>query len=240
MRTQRRNGRGREVRIPRRPNVLVADRYTSCYKVDKEMGLMAMPNTLRYLALNQTYPPTGPPGTASQIAFNHDESKLVVSVKGSPPASVGFIATWDIATDKSLSVAPTMITPPTGAGLPFSLTPIPGQNAFFMADPAVGALVIDMADESKSVAVPIAKQVANCWSTYSNKTGSYYLIDPGRNVVTEFSLSAGLNASVLNVRNHIPLSRSETGLILHLLQSYQLGMTDGTIDGEVATINGKE
>ena len=63
--------------------------------MDKNLGLVAITNTLRYLSLNQTTPPSGPPSTTSQIAFNHDESKLIVSIKGAPPV-IGYLAIWDV------------------------------------------------------------------------------------------------------------------------------------------------
>ena len=176
--------------------------------MDKKLGLTAIPNTLRSLQLNQTYPPTGPPGTASQITFNNDETKLLVSVKGAPPASVGFIAMWDIAADHSLAAQPVMMPPPSGGGLPFSFTPVPGQNAFVMTDPAVGALVLDLSGANKSVAVPVSGQGANCWSTFSQKTGNYYLIDVGKNKVTELSVDKNLNASIVTVRVFFPQSTS--------------------------------
>jgi hypothetical protein len=48
-------------------------------------GLIPIPNTTRYLGLNQTTPPTGPPGTVSDVIFSSDGEELHVSVKGTPP-----------------------------------------------------------------------------------------------------------------------------------------------------------
>ncbi|KAI0756058.1 hypothetical protein C8Q80DRAFT_1264165 [Daedaleopsis nitida] len=80
----------------------------NCFTVDKKAGLKAIPNSLRSLALNQTNPPNGPPGSASQILFSPDGTQLLASAKGNPPLTSGFIAVWDNAlvnTDPNLGFA---------------------------------------------------------------------------------------------------------------------------------------
>ncbi|KAI9064800.1 hypothetical protein FKP32DRAFT_1569191 [Trametes sanguinea] len=191
----------------------------NCFTVDKTLGLVAIPNSLRAIPLNQTTPPNGPPGTASQITFNHDESKLIASFKGLPPA-VGFLAFWDISSDGSLSSDFTrMDTLPAGS-LTFSLTPIPGKNAFLSTDPGVGFTVFDLDDPSKSSVIPIPGQGATCWSTFSPKTGNFFLDDVGTGTVTEVHVDGNLKASIV--------------------KQYPLGSTAGTLDNDVATINGKD
>ncbi|KAI0718023.1 hypothetical protein C8T65DRAFT_99979 [Cerioporus squamosus] len=193
----------------------------NCYKVDKKLGLTAIPNTLRYLALKQTTPPAGPPNTASHIVFNHDESELIVSVKGAPPASVGYLATWAVAPgDGSLSATSTHIAPPPGGALPFSLTPVPGQNAFLATDPALGFAVFDLSGQNRSAAVAVAGQGATCWSSYSAHTGSYYLSDIGTATITEVRVDGNLQASVV--------------------KQYPQTAGSGTIDSDVVTVKGKD
>ncbi|RPD64092.1 hypothetical protein L226DRAFT_552064 [Lentinus tigrinus ALCF2SS1-7] len=138
-------------------------------------------NTLRHLPLNQTTPPNGPPGTASQIVFNHDESHLIVS---------------DVTADGSLSADFKQVTPPSGGGLPFSLTPIPGKNAFVSTDPALGFSVLDLSGQNKSSAFAINGQGATCWSSFSAKTGNFYLTDVGTSTVTEVHVDDNLKASI--------------------------------------------
>jgi len=58
----------------------------NCYKPDPKLGLIEKPNTLRSLGIKQSTPPTGPPGTASQILLSPDGKKVIASVKGVPPA----------------------------------------------------------------------------------------------------------------------------------------------------------
>ncbi|KAJ8495345.1 hypothetical protein ONZ51_g1762 [Trametes cubensis] len=191
----------------------------NCFTVDKTLGLVSIPNSLRTIALNQTTPPAGPPGTASQITFNDDESKLIASFKGLAPA-VGFLALWDVQPDGSLSTEFTKMDTLPGGSLTFSLTPIPGKNAFVSTDPGVGFTVFDLDDPSKGSVIPIPGQGATCWSSFSAKTGNFFLDDVSTATVTEVHVDDNLKASIV--------------------KQYPLGSGAGTIDNDVATINGKD
>ena len=189
--------------------------------MDKKLGLVAIPNSLRQLPLNQTTPPNGPPGTASQIVFNHDESQLIVSVKGMPPASAGFLAIWDIAPDGSLATTFKPFIPPSGGGLPFSLTPIAGTSAFVSTDPASGFAVLDLSPQNLSSEIPIGGQGATCWSSFSAKTGNFYLTDVATATVTEVHVDA-------------------KSLKPSIVRQYPQTPNSGTIDNDIATVRGKE
>ncbi|KAI0676037.1 hypothetical protein C8Q78DRAFT_365992 [Trametes maxima] len=192
----------------------------NCFTVDRSVGLVSVPNTLRSVPLNKTTPPAGPAGTASQIVFNHDETKLLVSVKGAPPISVGFLAVWDINTDGSLSPQFTQVPPVKGGAVTFSLTPIPGKNAFLSTDASVGFSVFDFDDLAKSTLTPIPGQQATCWSQFSNQSGTFFLTDVTTSILTEVSVDQNLQGSIV--------------------KQYPLGPGAGTIDDTIATINGKD
>ncbi|KAI8990691.1 hypothetical protein BD414DRAFT_514418 [Trametes punicea] len=191
----------------------------NCYSVDKKTGLSAMPNTLRSLGLNQTTPATGPPGSASHIIFSEDGKQLMASVKGVPP-NPGRIAVWDVADDGSLSADFQAVAPPSGGLLPFSMTVIPGKNAVLSTDPGVGFDVFDFSNGNASSAVKIDGQNATCWSSFSSKTGNFYLTDIGTSFVTEVNVDDNLKASIVK----------------------QYPQTNGasTIDNDIVTINGKD
>jgi len=194
----------------------------SCFIIDNELGLVTKPNTLRTLPLNETTPATGPAGSASQIIFSEDGTQLIASIKGVPPTP-GYLAAWEVGNDGSLSTNYTTITTPSGGLLPFSMTTIPGENALLVTDPGVGFDIFDLStggNSSKSSAVPIPGQSATCWSSYSNKTGNYYLTDIGTSIVTEVNVDQDLKGTVVK-------------------QYQQLNMS-ATIDSEVATIGGKD
>ena len=201
----------------------------SCYQVDQTKGLVAIPNTLRSLSLNQTTPPNGPAGTTSHVVFSEDGTKLIASVKGLPPTP-GFLAVWDVAEDGSLSENNAVVAPGDGGLLPFSMTVIPGQNALLATDAGVGFDIFDLSNvdansaanstSSKNTVIPIDGQKATCWSSFSKKTGNFYLTDIGTSVVTEVNVDENLKGSIVN----------------------QYPQTEGsaTIDNDIATLNGNE
>ncbi|KAI0368860.1 hypothetical protein BV20DRAFT_947363 [Pilatotrama ljubarskyi] len=191
----------------------------NCYTVDKKTGLAAMPNTLRSLSLNQTTPATGPAGSASHLVFSEDGKQLMASVKGVPP-NPGMIAVWDVADDGTLSADFNAVAPPEGGLLPFSMTVIPGKNAVLSTDPGVGFDVFDLSSGNKSSAVKIDGQNATCWSSFSTKTGNFYLTDIGTSLVTEVHVDDDLKASIVN--------------------QYQQVKSGDTIDNDIVTVNGKD
>jgi len=195
----------------------------SCYKVDQKQGLVAQANTVRSLGLNQTTPATGPAGSASHIIFSENGQSLIVSVKGIPPQP-GFLAVWDVAQDGSLSKDFQSITPGKGGLLPFSLTVIPGQNAIFATDAGIGFDIFDFSSPSaggnKSSVVPIDGQGATCWSSFSHKTGNFYLTDIETSIVTEVNVDVDLKGTIV--------------------QQYPQGKMTGTIDIDIVTVGSND
>ncbi|KAF8890260.1 hypothetical protein CPB84DRAFT_1816359 [Gymnopilus junonius] len=206
----------------------------NCYTPDKNLGLIAMPNTLRPLGLNQTTPATGPAGTASHVVFSEDGTKLFASVKGVPPTP-GFIAAWDIASDGSLSAEPVKSAPSTGGLLPFSMTVIPGTNAILATDAGVGFDIFNFggnvnaaningtqnaasALSATSSVVAIDGQMATCWSSFAPKSGNFYLTDIGTSTITEVNVDKNLNGTIV--------------------KQYPQIAGSATIDNDVAAIGG--
>jgi hypothetical protein len=176
-----------------------------CFAVDGKTGLTGIPNTVRSLGLNLTTPAAGPAGTVSHILFNADGSQLLASVKGTPPQP-GFVAVWDVAQNGSLSAQFKAVPPPSGGVLPFGMNLIPGKNAVFVTDPAVGVEVISPAGATKNAtAVSVPGQGAICWTSYSAKTGSFYITDVIRSLVTEVGVSGNLSSSIVKVMSSAPL-----------------------------------
>lgn len=169
---------------------------------------MPIQNTVRSLGLNQTSPATGPAGSASQILFTEDGKQLVASVKGVPPQP-GFFAVWDVQDDGSLSENFRSIPPAQGGLLPFSMTVIPGKNAILATDAGLGFDIFDVAaiggtqgqnsTNDRSSANEIQGQSATCWSTFSSKTGSFYLSDIGTSIITEVNVDDNLVPKIVKV-----------------------------------------
>jgi hypothetical protein len=196
----------------------------SCFSVDENKGLAPMVNSTRALNLKQTTPPTGPPNTVSDIIFNEDETKLLVSVKGIPPTP-GRISAFDVdPKDGSLSETSVDSTPSQGGVVPFSMTNIPGKNALLNTDAAVGFAVYDFSKGADAAAtstiIPIEGQGATCWSNFSNKTGTFFLTDIVTSTVTEVKVDDNLTGSIV--------------------KQYPLAADSGTIDNAIATINGND
>lgn len=119
---------------------------------------------------------------------------------------VGFLAVWDIASDGSLSAEPVKSAPAAGGLLPFSMTVIPGTNAILATDAGVGFDVFDFGGNgtnslsaTSSSVVPIAGQKATCWSSFSSKSGNFYLTDIGTSTITEVNVSKNLTGSIVKV-----------------------------------------
>ena len=70
----------------------------ACFRAHAQQGLTPLDTMARPLGLNQTTPPAGPPGTASEIFFNPEGSALLVTVKGSPAAGAahGYLAVYPV------------------------------------------------------------------------------------------------------------------------------------------------
>jgi len=193
----------------------------NCYTPDAKLGLVAKANTLRSLGLNQTTPATGPAGTTSHVVFSEDGSKLIASVKGVPPTP-GFLAAWDIAADGSLSAEPVKSTPASGGLLPFSMTVIPGKNAILATDAGVGFDIFNFgaqgakSSSATSTVIPISGQKATCWSSFSPKSGNFYLTDIGTSTITEVNVDKNLKGTIV--------------------KQYPQAAGSATIDNDIATI----
>lgn len=122
----------------------------------------------------------------------------------------GYLAVWDIAANGTLSQNFTKVYPKPGGASPFALTIIPGSNAIFAADTAIGYDIFDLSDVSTAStsnrsSANTTPGGGNCWSAYSNKTGSYYLVAPGSDNVTEIKVNSDLTSSAINVSPFLPL-----------------------------------
>lgn len=210
----------------------------SCFVVDKQKGLVPMANTNRALNLNQTTPATGPAGSVSHIVFSEDGKTLVASVKGVPPTP-GFLAAWAVQQDGSLSTDFQKIAPADGGLLPFSMTVIPGKNAILATDAGLGFDIFDFGGQANS-AVKIDGQSATCWSSFSKKTGNFYLTDIGTSIVTEVNVDDNLKGTIVKVRNLITKSLRSEKLTVFTTQQYAQGQGTATIDNDIVTVGNNE
>ncbi|KAF5328923.1 hypothetical protein D9758_016820 [Tetrapyrgos nigripes] len=195
----------------------------SCYTSDPKLGLTPVPNTIRSLNLDQTTPPSAPINTASQVVFTDDGQRLLVSVKGNP----GFVASWDVNEDGSLSPDFVKNTPSDG-GLLSGLSNIGKSKdipALVITDAALGVNVFKFDDnqvksKASNTPLPIDGQNGISWAEFSPVTGNFYVTDKGTATLTEIAVADDLKASVVG----------QTKLIEN----------SATIDLEIATIGDKD
>lgn len=84
------------------------------------------------------------------------------------------------------------------------------MNAILATDAGVGFDIFDLSTvknsqdkgnqtSSKNSATAIDGQKATCWSSFSTKTGSFYLTDVGTSTITEISVDKSLKGKIIKV-----------------------------------------
>jgi hypothetical protein len=153
--------------------------------------------------ISQSVPPSGPPGTLSEILFSADNLALIISVKGINMTSPGYLLFYSLSNNyTTLASSPSRQTP-ANAVLPFSMTLV-NTNGLLITDPgANGVLTLSYSSTSgminNSMLTPINASLAGalCWSTYSPTIGHYYVIGAGTATIVELSLN--LSSSTIPV-----------------------------------------
>ncbi|KZV61076.1 hypothetical protein PENSPDRAFT_643713 [Peniophora sp. CONT] len=202
-----------------------------CYGVSAS-GLSTQQESLRDLTIfgyNQTNPPQGPINTFSQVVFTEDDKNVVVALKGyiTPAPTRGALFTYPINGNGELAKEPILAGTPAPGGFTFSMTPIPGKNAFFSADFSSGLNVWDFnegvekvnSSESKTVAKFVDGEITTCWSTWAPTIDRYYLSDPSTCLVTEVVVDPNTLAPTV-VANHTLVEGGEN-----------IDVAVGTVDG---------
>ncbi|KAH6665114.1 hypothetical protein B0J14DRAFT_522288, partial [Halenospora varia] len=163
----------------------------ACFSTDRAKGLTPI-GTLRPIALNQTTPPVGPPGTVSDLVFNPSSSALVATIKGSPN-SPGSIYIYPVLPSCLISTSP-ILSKPSALLLDFSLSFLGSDSKAVITDPAYGAALVAISPKfsvsvTKKIVVP--DQKATCWSLYSSHYDTVFLMDGGNTNVTLVNPSTG-------------------------------------------------
>lgn len=186
----------------------------SCFKTTSH-GLVPF-GKLYSFGLNVTTPSAGPANTVSHVLFSTDGSKLRASVKGSATTK-GYMATWDVAKDGSISSTFTKTIPPAGDGLAvFGMANIVGVPTAVMAtDPALGLTIYDFSKpKTRFLPLTIPGQNATCWAVYSTVTDSYWLSDLGTTAVYEVSVDKKSLKQTLGQIFNLPLQFNVTDVAI--------------------------
>jgi hypothetical protein len=208
----------------------------TCFSVDHAKGLSPQ-GGLRPIALGQTTPPVGPPGTASDIVFNPSETALFVSIKGAPPTP-GSIYVYPVV-NGYVSTTPVVSNPATLL-VDFSLNFLASDSKAVITDPAYGASLVDI---SSSYYVTVSKKIvvtnekAICWAVFSERFNSIALLDGGSPNVTLVDPASGAITGV------VALDAAGTGALDSKLDRTFLyilrGAPEVTVLGDMGLTHGK-
>jgi len=168
----------------------------SCFNVDPDHGLRAA-GPLRSLgsAIDETTPPTGPPGSSSDILFNPTSSVVIVSIKGSGPP--GYIVVFPVEHNQVSTAG--VFNQVNDIKLDFAAIFINGTS-LFLVDPTFGASILEINSDytvTEKVHTVISNQSAVCWANYDVATNTAYAIDAGQPVV--YTLDAGTGVLMGNL-----------------------------------------
>jgi len=156
----------------------------TCFSVDHTDGLTLL-GGLRTIALGQTTPPVGPAGTVSDLVFNPSETALIATVKGNGN-DAGFIYAYPVLPSGSISTTP-VVSRPSALALDFSINFLGDDFHAVITDPSFGAAFVDIspalefAVQTKDV---IPGEGAICWSVYSERFDTVFIIDAGTTSIT--------------------------------------------------------
>ncbi|CAF1264702.1 unnamed protein product [Rotaria sp. Silwood1] len=178
--------------------------------------------------ISQSFPPSGPKGTMSEIIFSADNSALIIAVKGYNNTMPGYLLFYPFNGSNMLATTPMKQTPTNGI-LPFSMTLV-NMNGLLVTDPGPnGVLTMNYMAKNGSISNTMLTIInstlagALCWSTYSPMTGNYYVI--GSNPAAIVELNVNLSSTLTPVQ---------------IIRYYSLPNNTGALDATVVNVAGMD
>lgn len=165
----------------------------SCASFDPTRGMGDFDELRRFNVGQTQNPPTGPVPGVGDIIFNGDESEIVVFAKGNGKDIPGFVETYAVLQNGSLSKQGEQFMPP-GLGAEFGSAVIPwADNLVFSSQANFGAVVLDLKNLTAQLMAKtnITGQGATCWAEVSTYTGTGFVTDPTINHLVETNLTTG-------------------------------------------------
>lgn len=165
-----------------------------CFHVDPRKGLSLAGGLRPIHANNQTNPPVGPVGTASDVVFNPSNTAVFAVLKGNDGMTPGFIYAYEVLKDGSISTEP-IISRPVGSNVPFSLEFLGSDSHAIVTDPLFGTATVKVSagfEVTVDVTQPIVPQAATCWSNYLPKYNTVVITDGGAPNITLIDATTGL------------------------------------------------
>ncbi|MCJ1284367.1 hypothetical protein MMC26_003698 [Xylographa opegraphella] len=168
----------------------------SCFSTDHAKGLVSLDTSSRSLSpyLNQTTPPVGPPGTASDIFFNPASTALFAVVKGNPgttPPTPSTYLAWPVingrvSCEAVISQVPDVLVSFGGNFL--------SDHILASVDASFGVALLEVSPSFKlteEVHTIVPNQKAICWSVYAPRFDAVYAPDTGTGIFTAINPRTG-------------------------------------------------
>lgn len=216
----------------------------SCFSTDHAKGLTPL-GRLRSILLNQSTPPVGPPNTVSDLVFNPSQTALIATVKGDG-TDPGYIYAYPVY-GGSISTTPT-VSRPSQLLIDFSLSFIDDSKAV-ITDPSYGASLVDISWDFKftvQTKIVIPGEGAICWSVYSPRFNTVYIIDAGTTNITLVDPQSGAKKGtvVLDAAHNGAFDSQIDREFLYMLRGTPAvsvlsndGLTHGVLPTEVQTLD---
>jgi len=178
----------------------------ACFYMSATKGLTALDTSLRAFNINQKTPPVGPTNTVSQTFFNADSTALMTTVKGDPTVNnTGFLSVFPVV--NSQVSTQDVRSSPAGTAVLFGTALIPNSNKLFVTDASFGSATLTLSSDNIATVAASTKiddQLATCWATISDVTGSAFVTDVAVNHLVEVDTTTGRLIRELNLTNGNP------------------------------------
>jgi len=170
----------------------------TCFGPGPDGGLERRGAAIRLPVIQQTTPPHGPDGTASDIVFNPAQTAAFVTVKSNTTAAPGFIYVFPVAPAAggraaALAGDRAVVSRPPELNHDFSLTFLSDARAV-ISDTTFGAALLHIAPDlsvTTEVATRIPGAKAACWTVYAPEFEAIYVMDGANPNVTVLDPQTG-------------------------------------------------
>ncbi|MCJ1401263.1 hypothetical protein MMC11_004475 [Xylographa trunciseda] len=168
----------------------------TCFSADHAKGLASLDFSPRSLSpyLNQSTPPVGPLGTASDIFFNPASTALFAVVKGNPgttPPTPSTYFVWPVVNGKVSSKAIISQIPDLLVNFGGNFV---NDNILASVESTFGVALLKVSPSfqlTEEVHTIVPNQSAICWSVYAPRFDTFYAPDSGTGVVTAIDPKTG-------------------------------------------------
>lgn len=212
----------------------------ACFSVDPFHGLQA-DGPLRALSnsiINETTPPSGPPGSAAQVLFNPDSSAVFATIKGNPDTmKLGSMVVWPVENGAASQSEPVVSTF-DGLYVDFGFL-FTSETDVFLSDAGSGAALLTVGEGWKVTLkehTVIPTNSATCWCEWVPALNTLYAIDAGYDGVYTIDPASGKQTGTIDVQ--VPGGKATAGVFDSFVKNemlYSLVGSNGMIVVDLKT-----